>query len=577
MTAYTSEQTGNWTRASNFADSPWYDGAGNPQALLASYPGDGDSATVSHDITVDDDLTVGDGSDSITIDSDATVTVDTDKTLTIKGTMVVGDLSEKDNHGGLTLSPGSTFTDDDNNRDVNLGASILSSTATSGSWATVGGTLSIQGVLTEGSDNVVKRFDFEYTKFTTSGDLDFNAGSFGLLTSYIHFVYCTFSGVNSVEFGAGNQTSDTAVQETNYCDFRSCGNIYINGKDSATRTIDFKFNTIGSCTQVRSFVSNIDFTGTVVANCTANPMLQIDDVCTVADLFLARDSGDADALLRHNVTGGTIEDSFFWHGGTATNSHTVDGLSVVIQDNVFEIRTTEPNIFQVESSATVTIQRNLLLGGGVLANNVGAHTGSTVNVLHNTLYLDEIDYAHQGLWLSENGDLTSSTLNIKSNLAGFASSGNTYTDLFHDNTSGDNQVIDESSYNAFWNAAADPYDADITVTTKNDFGDCTDPQFKDDTRTLETWGSTEHSTDGSASAAIALFLARNGYNSSTKTQSDTPSGVTVADLITWVTAGFKVQNMTLASAGHDGETIGAFAFDSVPAKWSLVGNNYVRS
>jgi hypothetical protein len=561
MSAWTSQQAGNWSRSSEHADSPWYDNGA--QSALASAPGSGDTFTISHDVVLDADATVGDGTDAGVVNNDATLTLNAK--LTLAGDLVVGDITERDYHGELKLGPGSELTDDSNSREVQLCSAILSSTATSGNWATVSGTLGIRGVTTEGISSITRRYECDYVAFTTTGNLDFDAGSFGLLTTYIHFEHCTFVGCGNVEFGGGGITPDTATQETRYCDFRDCSTITVNGKDNQARTVGFTHNTLKDCTQLKIYVEQTDLTGTVLVDPNSSAGVLAYDDAIMSGMFCAATNAACDRFISNteDTESQTLEDSYFYHAPDSTNSHTLYmNCDATVQDNVFEVTTTEPNILTSDNNKSCTVQRNLLIGAGALGNNVGAHTGTTWNILHNTLFLNARDQLNQGLWLSENGDLTGGTINVKSNLAGYGSSGNTYDDLFYDTSSGDNQVIDESSYNAFWNTAADPYDSDITVTTKNDYGDCTDPQFVDDTRNLATWGYTEHGTDGSASAAINLFLAKNGYNSTTKTQSDTPSGVTVAELIAWVVGGFKVQNLALNNAGHDGVTIGAMDYIS---------------
>ena len=86
MTAWTSQQAGNWTRASNEADSPWYDGGA--QSALSSYPGGagaGDTVTIAaHAVTLDANpansiATITDSG------NDGYITVATDRTLMLTG------------------------------------------------------------------------------------------------------------------------------------------------------------------------------------------------------------------------------------------------------------------------------------------------------------------------------------------------------------------------------------------------------------------------------------------------------------------------------------------------------------
>lgn len=59
MTAWVSKQSGNWSRASNNADSPWYDAGA--QAALSSYPGGagaGDTAQIGDGVTANQVITL---------------------------------------------------------------------------------------------------------------------------------------------------------------------------------------------------------------------------------------------------------------------------------------------------------------------------------------------------------------------------------------------------------------------------------------------------------------------------------------------------------------------------------------
>jgi hypothetical protein len=556
MSAWTSQQAGDWSRSSEHADSPWYDN--DAQSALATVPGDGDTVEIEHDVVLDADATIGDGTDAGVVKNNATLTLNAK--LTLNGDLVIGDVTERDYHGELSLGPGSELTDDSNSREVQLCSAILSSTATSGNWATVSGTLGILGLTTEGIASITRRFDLQYVAFTATGSLDFKPGNFGSVSSLVSFANCTFVGSNSVYFGNNNVMSPDVTLEIDSCDFRDTGNVTLGSQDSATRIPLFTNNTLSNCGEVRSYVSHTNWTGSVFHNTLCSSW---DVNATTDNLFLAKDAGSGDAGIRLDQDG-SLTNSYVRVKAPVINSHTVTsggGGSLSFTDNIFEITTSEPNILFADDNRTLTVERNIVRGAGAFLNNVGAHSGATINANHNTVFLDyDTSSVHQGLWLSENGDLTSSEINFRSNLAGYA------TDiirdaLYWDNSSGDSQVIDLVDSNAYFNAAAAPFESGITVTTNNDFG-VADPQFFDSSRNLATWGQIIHGTDGTDSAAIALFLSKNGYSSVTDTQSDTPSGVTVAELIEWVAEGFKVQNASLKDAGHDGVTIGAMDYIS---------------
>lgn len=571
MAAWTTQQvgTGNWSRTSDNADSPWYDGGA--QTALASAPGDGDTAVIVHDCTVDVDVTVGDLTDSITVKGDATLTIAEDITLTLKGD---GNIGDPDNNnavsGGLLLGPGATITDDSNDRTLNLIIAEITTTATTLKWASVAGSLSINSIGSGeggGSTSIYKRkrVILRYVQFSNTGTIHILYGSLmGTISQQLEVQNCTFKDCEYVVLRGNNTGPELAVKN---CDFRnvtgtqaligsggSC--VFDNG---AASSINITGNTYYECGSLRIYCDGADVSNTVISQCDGISLSSADtDLSNVfwgADA-IANTGGFAFSFSTASIK--TIENCYVYHAPVATNSHTVacNGPGAIIQDNIFEVTTTEPNVLSLDSNQNNVWQRNLLIGAGAFANNVGAHTGGSVNLFHNTIYLNTHDSTHQGLWLSENGDLTGATISIKSNLCGYSQS-RTWNEVLYDNNTTVNQIVDELSYNAYFNVAAGVYDSDdIDVTVENDLGDITDPVFAHPDRTLAKWALSLGEAETSQ-AGMDLLLKRNGYNSTTNTQSDTPSERTVAELISWVKAGFAPTNSALEDAGHDGVTIGA--------------------
>ncbi len=71
MASWTSTQTGDWSRASNYSNSPWYDGG--TQSGWATIPQDGDTITIAngHVVTYDHDNSADAGYSTITIGTSA--------------------------------------------------------------------------------------------------------------------------------------------------------------------------------------------------------------------------------------------------------------------------------------------------------------------------------------------------------------------------------------------------------------------------------------------------------------------------------------------------------------------------
>ena len=268
------------------------------------------------------------------------------------------------------------------------------------------------------------------------------------------------------------------------------------------------------------------------------------------------------ALIAATGLAPILEDSYFYSPATQLNSHGLaiggtNAATATVQNSIFEYWGTEPNQISPGSNLNLDLLNNITISRAGSFLTIGSTTGTT-NVKNNTVFFDGGTYSngYGGLVLVENSNHTAA-LNITNNIQAVAVSTGTKDGAVGLNNATYTFNITSSDYNV-WNgmsAALAYYNVDSVGGTTNDRYDI-NPSFVDSTRRFALWGATQ-GTDGTDTAAINKLLAINGYNATTKTQSDTPSGVTVADLVAWVRAGFTPTNSALLTAGEGGTYIGA--------------------
>jgi len=151
MSAWTSIQSGNWTRTSDNADSPWYDGGA--QTALSSYPGesgDGDTVTIGDGVTGSQNVVL-DGNPTYSIasitngDNTSYITVSTTRTLTLTGDPAINS-SYTSYDGFIRVTGDLTITHDQGAgtvcvlHDATAGNAIKDSGSASWSISNAGGT-----------------------------------------------------------------------------------------------------------------------------------------------------------------------------------------------------------------------------------------------------------------------------------------------------------------------------------------------------------------------------------------------------------------------------------------------------
>jgi hypothetical protein len=193
-------------------------------------------------------------------------------------------------------------------------------------------------------------------------------------------------------------------------------------------------------------------------------------------------------------------------------------------------------------------------GRGVLAF-AGTNTSDTMNIFNNTvLNHSNSSGAYNGIYGEENST-SNQPKYIRNNLV-INTVATTGGAISTNGPAYNSTIVTSSDYNAF-SATINPVYKDITVQggLTHDILNAV-PAFVDSTRGLASWGATKGYA--SADATIDALVKINGYNSTTKTQSDTPpAGVTPAALFTWAWPGFAPTSAALHNTGYGGVDIGA--------------------
>jgi hypothetical protein len=569
MTAWASTQAGDWSDSSENDTSPWYDD--DAQSALATVPGNGDTVEIDHNVNVDVDTTVGttpdnDSTDAILVDT-GILTVNTGVTLTCRGRLYVSGAT-------FTMEAGSSLILDSSQHasltpvyrlDSASAANSFNFNGTSGSHVSVSGYNDTYRGAVELNSWTTGNLTATYTDFE-----DLDTGSNYGFGSYIYngpalsITHCTFTDCSRLQFRQIAASADFVFTD-NVCSGTGSSDSYFSApapSGGATRT--FSDNVI-------DFAGNASWSlpGTTISQSYFHQGLifgnAADSAGDVEDCFIRSDSTTTTAV----TTRKGLKDSFVLKD-SATGNHFVNCITadraLEYSGNILEFTGTanDGDGFMASSVAatnTATIKNNIVLpnSGGVTSSTLLSCLGVAswdADVYHNTACVKESLFYGEG-YVGHAGIIA----NAKSNLWWVPSGETGYAGVRKANDSTpiqDGITPANYDYNWHWNLAAgsetggfndndaDSPDMFSTVPT-NSNGGSGDPQFVDATRDLGSWGSTEESTDGSVAAALAVL------------QADTSK---IPELVTWVKAGFVVQNSSLEDAGHDSETIGAMGYQA---------------
>lgn len=552
MTAITSGKSGNWSDAGT-----WTGGV---------VPGNGDTVTIAsgHTVTVDANTTVGHspgaGDATAAVLMTGSVTVAAGVTFTVRG-----DIRKNANGAKLTLSAGATFQ-----FDASLAATpstavylmvptghgitgtMLAAGGTTGSRCTVtsvttGGAANgriVSGGFIQGGQVQAACTDFSNLGSSSASSLElYSQGTFILEN-------CTLTGCGFLKTSVDIDTAAT---------FRLL-HVVMDGTLS-TNCLDQLKSYYG--THAEASIKFCYFDKPILVYPPKN--VEIEDNC------LAKSFGMTNGLwtsftrnLCCSISAteravNSVTSCYFLDDHTTANPHTLSVLyftgNQTIADSVFDYSGTDANgdcILISTGTGTATITGNIILpnqGGncsGTLFSALGS-ANATIVCNHNTCFTGTQGTAVGETYAGHSGLISS----FKSNLF-WDTSARGYK--LYDSGSNDSVSDLVSSTNADYNAG---YNLQTGSNGKGynalEFSsgspgahdvDGVDPRFVDSTRTIRTWGAA-NGADGTVAGALALLKA---------------DRTKIATMIEWVREGFKVQNVALKDAGHDGATIGAMGY-----------------
>lgn len=575
MAAYTTSQAGNWS------DQATWGGSGPP--------GNGDTATVAHNVTVDANTTVGTSpSDQttlvLTVNNGITLTVAAGVTFIVRGNVNSGGNAG----GGLVLSAGSILEFDasqagtpattykwDAGRNF-TGPAIVTANGTSGSHVTVrsnagGG----NGYFARGNGPV--RWTCTYTDFLRIGDTTNNAIALGGATSSTDtFTSCTFDYCGRVNYG----TTQPVSSGWDFTDCRWTNVTAINGVsgvpcplrlNSATGTVTGSRVLLrcsfpnGTRPQLIGLSLDIDYcyfgsqwdSGANAAAWTGM------DKCFIRSPIITGITNNGPVTNCYVFADGTLNN---WHGFSPEGAMTA--VSVAYDGIVFEGNGADANgdciILRDRAGLSDTVSNCLVLptdSGDALGTLVttaggigtGAYDGE-VSITHNTCPAGN----QSALSLSEQGDGIAGHVPVfKSNLT-WNSGQNAGSSIgaFHVCDTGNDQadritpsgITHNCGYNLEAGSEGGGFDCNLSaaVGTGNISAD---PQFVDSTRNLASWAVTQGSVAATKTLKEADAMA---YLAADPTLID--------DLLAHVRGGFAPTNVALDGTAHDGGDIGAVAY-----------------
>lgn len=579
MAAFTSKAAGNWSAS---GQTTWNE---------VGVPGNGDTTTITHAITVDTNTTVGhspgagDATAAILLNgTGAILTIATGVTLTVRG-----DLKKAANTARVVLQAGSHFRFDATQAGTPSTARyVTASTAdsltgvtfdcqgTSGSHCTITSDVTggaAKGRISDGGKANGGVVTATYTDFSYLGD----SGNSGLkawpYSGAITFSLtdCTFDNCGMIETPGGVNNCSivlTRVIVTNTAHATISAKLTTAHPTTGTRSITFcsfdkqvqLYDPTGMTITDNYFGGNVDTTPGVWTSFRRNFL-------KTATTYLPYRADILDSYVLTTIANGR---GFGVVAGTFSSlTFTIDGC---LFDSSYASQGAGDLIFPGQGTDIVTIAQNCIVlpnaGGfspGELLNPYGwaAGTGGTVQMLHNTVCTTGTSETGICVWGEAGAGKAGTYTAIKSNIA-WTPAGKSAGAKVERYTGGvqDACAAADADYNAGYGLTTgesgkgyDSWDATAPFTGSPGAHDVDgqDPQFVDSTRNLATWGAMK-GTDGSLAAALALIAANPAliYNASDSTA-----------LIQWVRHGFAPTNAAYNTTAHDGGTIGAVPFFKV--------------
>lgn len=573
MAAFTSKATGNWSAS---GQTTWNE---------VGVPGNGDTVTITHTVTVDANTIVGpsgaSGTVAITISSPGVLVIAAGITLTCRGDIRAGT-------GGtarevITCEAGSTLEMDASQAasptsqvyEIRLGAANgdrarFGTNGTSGSRVSV---ISNSGggnaYFTRGGFTNTGHFLCEYTDFTRIGDGTRNFNRSDLATSAassrMDFTGCIFDACGTWTTNDGGTPGAASNINTVNCTWKNtagAGCTY-GGGSSPTGT-----RVVKGCVYDKT-VTFTALNGYSIGGPSAGDEVLFRDgfttsgsaAWTLFQYVLSRRSSNTQETLH-----GDADDCFFLQDHTTTNPHFVGmntSLSGTLTGCLFRYTGTNfagDCILLGSPGAARTVAARQCI---VLPNGGGDASGSLISALGNA----NISFSAEHCTMMGNGN-SSAGVTVGETYAGYGGmctsfksnivwkpSGTSGLKWGQTGTTSDIASAANLNYNCGWNLAAGSQGKGYTCTLSagspgaNDVDE--DPGFVDSSRTEATW-DTALGGAGTTANALAELAKKNdpsGYD----------SNYTIQALIAYLRAGFAPTNTNLQGTAHDAGDIGAVA------------------
>jgi hypothetical protein len=564
--------------ASNAA-GPWST-AGTWTSCGGGSPGIGDTASITHAVTVSANTTVGTspagGNTVITLSSSGSLTVNSGVSLTVRGGIEVSSNT-------LTLESGSILEFDASNAttplsqkyELRLGTGHnqtpqLIANGTSGSHVTIrsnsgGGNAWINdgtGPWLRGAGHL----DLEYVDFLRIGDSSNRAIRMSPTNSgdYIYIRNCTFDTTGGLggTYNANTDLANYQIEDNNFTNTAAT---------EAWRLENATSYTSGTRTILRNVFDK-------------HVLLYTPGGFTIQDNYFHEALASTDGqwtTFRHNfvrltnsynevlLRGSTYRNFWYWDEPTQTNPHFAQAplYTLTVDGDIFESDGTGAGdgdciLGDVPGVArTLTVQNCI-----VLPNANGANSGTLVSLLGN---------ANVTLAMNHNTGLvgTQGLLAVGETYTGHAGMVTSYkSNIAYDTSARGYHILDSgvndsvsdlitpanANYNNGYNVVAgsnlkgyNNLEFSSGSPGANDLA--VNPNFVDSSRDFAKW---DQSLGGAGTDSNAITeLRKRGL-------STWDSNYSIQNLITYVRAGFAPTNASLQNAGHDGVTIGAVEYQA---------------
>ena len=585
MAAYTTTTTGNWS-----STATW--GGSGP-------PGDGDTVTMSYNVTVDVNTTVGSspntgGTAAIlmsTASRTVTLTIGTGITLTCKGDITQGAtyLTQSSivmNAGAtITLFPPSGQTYYINcNQDLNS----ITCNGTSGSGCTIQTNLTSAGL---NGSIVISTANRNQGVITATYTTFENMGTSSVIGVNTHLDYPTASANSSITnctFTGSSYGSLNGYQNGTWTGTQTFSN------NTFSSSVGYTLNIAGVCAGFGAYsastgtitIQNNSFDLAVVPHDFSGSVLTCTDNYFGSTVLGACSWTSATQFTRNFITfnfatasppsiGGPISNCYINVVYSASNAHhlTTNGSGTfAVSGCIFD-----PNISSggggvgivlpaPTANSYLTLTNNIVCpgGGGYGSCFSGPSTSGSyswyITAVHNTVCLTG-PYDEPGMLYNASSLPTGAFPSVQANLCWQA--GTTYTgnlavydasnilnavtlagnNAFYNPTTGTcyyNTSTSQSGVTGYSGVKISANTAYPNATVGN--GDITaNPQFVDSTRSLATW-SSQHGGSGTYASGAALIAANT-----------TLIGQATTGLLAWVKAGFEVQNVSYVNASYSGD------------------------